>query len=60
MDTDFEIPDGLRQATDEFWNTNPSLKHQILRDVYARGRVSQDTNLMARAAVDVWLKRHAP
>lgn len=52
--------DALEAVIDKFWDDNAELRRQILRDLYAHGRVLTKTNEAGRAAVDNWLVFHDP
>lgn len=52
---DMDYPDSLEQCVEKFWNDNPDLKKQILRDWYAGSLVRHDTNMAGFRAVRAWL-----
>lgn len=52
-DTDF--PDALGECVEKFWADNTELRNRVLRDWYAGGRVTTDTNMAGLRAVDKWL-----
>jgi hypothetical protein len=54
-----ELPDFLQVCVDRFWENNKELRDQMLRDLYATGRVSTETNKLGQRAVDIWLKSEA-
>ena len=51
-----DIPEPLQACIDKFWDDNPELKHEILRDLYCHGRVCVETTELGRRVVDIWLK----
>jgi hypothetical protein len=52
------IPSPLDQCIDSFWADNDVLKREILRDLYATGRVSFLTTQHGLEAVDIWLRQN--
>lgn len=50
-----DFPDTLDTCIERFWNDNPELKKQVLRDWYNGGYVTAASNLAGLKAVSKWL-----